>query len=323
MKSEAQQVFEFALGALQAGRRVCLVSVVETFGSSPRPVGSMLVVDSVGHFVGSVSGGCIEEDLIETLAANIPSAPELRIYGDNEAERTRLQLPCGGHLRLLLEEICNTALLEDLLQALSQRKNLQWQCDIKTGQQCFFEADEVAKTELTKSCWLNTLGPKWRMFIIGAGPIANYLVDMANSINVSCLVIDPRPEYHQDWDLNLAPLQASYPDDVLLSAGLDDHSLVIALSHDPKLDDLGIMVALNSPAKYIGAMGSAKTSANRRQRLKQHFDFTELQLRKLKAPIGLDIGSKTPAEIAVSILADVIAVKNGKAAVVVQGGDNA
>lgn len=323
MKSEAQQVFEFALGALQAGRRVCLVSVVETFGSSPRPVGSMLVVDSLGHFVGSVSGGCIEEDLIEALAANIPSSPELRVYGDNEAERTRLQLPCGGHLRLLLEELSDIALLQQLLLALSQRKNVQWRCDIKTGEQCFFEVQDTAKAGLNKETWLNALGPKWRMFIIGAGPIANYLVDMANSINVGCLVIDPRPEYHRDWNLSLAPLQASYPDDALLEANLDDHSLVIALSHDPKLDDLGIMVALNSPVKYVGAMGSAKTSANRRQRLKQHFDFTEQQLKTLKAPIGLDIGSKTPAEIAVSILADVIAVKNGKAPVLIQTADHA
>lgn len=312
MKSESQEIFEFVLNSLQQGRQACLVSVVETFGSSPRPVGSLLALDSAGHFKGSVSGGCVEEQLIETLQSNMPAFPELLIYGGSEEERSRLKLPCGGHLRLMIEPVSDINLVQQLIEVLHKRQTVQWQTDLQSGAQSFTVAEHSAEIKLLEQQWRNSFGPQWRMFVIGAGPIARYLVDMASSLDISSCVIDPRPEYQQDWNTDLAPLIAKYPDDVFVEHTLDEHSLVVALSHDPKLDDLAIMAALHSKAKYIGAMGSARTSAARRKRLIDHFDFTEQSLQKLKAPIGLDIGSKTPVEIAVSVLADIIAVKNGK-----------
>jgi xanthine dehydrogenase accessory factor len=334
MKSESHEIFDFALVALQRGEKVCLVSVVATYGSSPRPIGSLLAVGSSGRFKGSVSGGCVEEDLIAQLSAAMPNKPELLSYGGTETERKRLQLPCGGQLRLLLEPMNDMALLQSLIAACAQRKTLQWQCNLKTGAQQIFvlpdadlkkqpDADLKKQPEaeatvaankmqpaLGTQYWHNYFGPQWRLYIIGAGPIARYLVEMAASLDIASWVIDPRPEYRQNWDDKLAPLIAKYPDDVFAEQALDDHCVLAALSHDPKLDDLAIISALQTPVRYIGAMGSVKTSAARRQRLSEHFDFSEASLARLTAPIGLDIASKTPAQNAISILADIIARKN-------------
>lgn len=325
MKSENQEIFEHALMAIQRGERVCLVTVIETYGSSPRPVGSVLALSDGGHFWGSVSGGCIEEELLDTVAKSIPSKATIISYGASDEERQRLQLPCGGQLRLLLQVVVE-AEVKQILHGLSQRQTLIVRTALNAGGNK--PADDTRHTPMeitsvdtskaqaetliqsTPLYWQNVFGPKWRMLVIGAGPIARYLVDMAATVDIAAVVIDPRPEYAQDWDTSLAELVKAYPDDVFDELCIDNKTMVVALSHDPKLDDLAIMAALGSPAAYVGAMGSAKTSESRRRRLIEHFGFDQEHLTKLKAPIGLDIHSKTPAEIAVSILADLIRVKN-------------
>lgn len=310
MQAEHEDILQSALEAARAGKKICLVSVIETFGSSPRPVGSLLAVADSGEFWGSVSGGCVEEELLERLRACWPSHATLLLYGESEEERARLQLPCGGCMRLYLQTITE-ALLEEALAALQRRQTVALVSDLKSGRCELQDCDVWQEHCWDGQRWLNVLGPRWQLYIVGAGPISQYLVQMAELINIRCVVIDPRPDYAEQWQVQWAPLYRQYPDDVLAELGVDAHSFIATVSHDPKIDDLAIMYALRSKAAYIGAMGSVRTSAKRRSRLQEHFGFSERELKKLKAPIGLDIHSKTPAEIAISILADLIAVKNG------------
>lgn len=311
MKSENQEIFEAASLALKQGARLCLASVVETYGSSPRPVGSILVVSDDGRFWGSVSGGCIEEELLEQLKLCFPCSSEFRVYGADAKEQQRLQLPCGGQLRLFLQPL-EQLLLDELIARFERREIIALHSSTVGAEYELSAAGAFEQAALEGDVWRNVFGPKWRMLVVGAGPIARFLVEMAASVDIGAVMIDPRPDYNQSWDESLAPLMSIYPDDAIEELGLDAHTFVVALSHDPKLDDLAIIRALHSDAAYVGAMGSARTSKTRRQRLREHFGFDEPALAKLHAPIGLDIGSKTPAEIAVSILADLISVKNAK-----------
>ncbi len=310
MQAEHEDILQAALTAAGDGKRLCLISVMETFGSSPRPVGSLLAVADSGEFWGSVSGGCVEEELLEQLNNHWPKQAQVMLYGESEEERARLQLPCGGCMRLYLQPI-SEALLTEALNALRERQTIVLLSTLASGdcsvEMCDAQQDPVWDGER----WLNVLGPRWQLYIVGAGPIAQYLVQLAQLVNIRCAVIDPRPEYAEQWQADWAPIYRQYPDDVFMANGIDEHCFIATVSHDPKVDDLAIMFALRSNAAYVGAMGSVRTSAKRRERLEEHFGFNEQELNKLKAPIGLDIHSKTPAEIAVSILADLIAVKNG------------
>ncbi|GAA6150959.1 XdhC family protein [Pseudoteredinibacter isoporae] len=309
MQAEHEEILQAALTAADAGKQICLVSVIETFGSSPRPVGSLLAVADSGEFWGSVSGGCVEEELLERLRGHWPGQAEVLLYGESEEERARLQLPCGGCMRLYVQPLQDNV-LRDALQALKDRQPIALLSTFSDKHCVVQPCDSKQESSWDGERWLNVLGPRWQLYIVGAGPIAQYLVQMAELVNIRCAVIDPRPEYAEQWQEHWAPLYRQYPDDVLAARGVDRHCFITTVSHDPKIDDLAIMLALRSDAAYVGAMGSVRTSAKRRQRLQEHFGFSEEELAALKAPIGLDIHSKTPAEIAVAILADLISVKN-------------
>ena len=153
-------------------------------------------------------------------------------------------------------------------------------------------------------------GPRWRLILIGAGQLTRYLAEMAHMLDYHVLVIDPREEYANGWDVKGIDLDRGMPDDVVARASLDGHSAVVALTHDPKLDDLALLEALQSEAFYVGAIGSRRNADARRDRMIEHFDQTEESLARLRGPIGIYIGSKTPPEIAVSVMAEILAVKN-------------
>jgi len=155
-------------------------------------------------------------------------------------------------------------------------------------------------------------GPRYRMLVIGASQVSRYLAQMALGLDYQVTVCDPRSEYEETWDVAGAPLVKTMPDDTVVAMRLDERCAVIALTHDPKLDDLALLEALKSKAFYVGALGSRANNAKRRRRLKD-FDLTDDEIARLHGPIGLRIGSRTPPEIAVSILAEVTAVKNGVA----------
>ncbi|WP_313082352.1 XdhC family protein [Pulveribacter sp.] len=304
-----------------AGRGALLATVVRTWGSSPRPVGSIMALCADGAVVGSVSGGCIEDDLIarytQPQAADaLPQGsqpPRLVKYGVSADEAHRFGLPCGGTLELLLEFDPDAGALQQLVQALDGGRLMHRRVRLADGQVQLEPADAPAELAMDAGQLVNTFGPEYRMLIIGAGQMSEYLATMALFCGFAVTVCDPREEYRGSFDVPGARLLATMPDDTVADMQPDARTCVIALTHDPKLDDLALLQALETPAFYIGAIGSRRNNAARRQRMIEHLEQTEESLARLRGPVGIYIGSKTPPEIAVSIMAEVLAVKNGVA----------
>lgn len=301
---------------LQTGHRVLLATVARTWGSSPRPVGSMMALRNDGRVVGSVSGGCIEDDLVHryTTAYGGPGlpegAPEVIRYGVSADEAHRFGLPCGGTLELILEFMPAATPLRQLLVQLDNGQLMRRQLSLADGA---VDLEPTAAPE--QFCFdgrhmINTLGPGYRMLLIGAGALAEYLATMALFNGFRVAVCDPRPEHMATWSVAGVEYLKGMPDDVVRDFKADLRTCIIAVSHDPKLDDLALLEALHGPAFYIGAIGSRRNSQLRRERLIEHFGETEQTLERLHGPIGIYIGSKTPAEIAVSVMAEVLAAKN-------------
>lgn len=304
-----------------AGKRALLATVVRTWGSSPRPIGSTMALCEEGSVVGSVSGGCIEDDLIYRFTrayAGSPGhedmpqgAPRFIKYGIKADEAHRFGLPCGGTLELLLEFDPDPQSLTQLIQSLESGRLMQRRVDLATGNVVLSETDQPAELSVSETDLVNTFGPEYRMLLIGAGQLAEYLATMALFNGFSVTVCDPREEYRGGWSVPGVKVVSDMPDDVVTALRPDRRTCIIAITHDPKLDDLALLEALESEAFYIGAIGSRRNNAARRERMIEHFDQTEASLSRLRGPIGIFIGSKTPSEIAVSIMAEVLAVKNG------------
>ncbi|HZX26779.1 MAG TPA: XdhC family protein [Telluria sp.] len=312
MDSIDLEVLKTVSGWLREGRRCELVTVVKTWGSSPRPIGATLALCEDGRVVGSVSGGCIEDDLIERVRREgiTRTAPELVTYGITADEAHRFGLPCGGTLQLAIEPLGADSGIDQLLDLLEQHQLVARRLDLATGKASLSRADPGMGLHLDAHALTTVHGPRWRLLIIGAGQLSRILAQMALAMDYHVTVCDPREEYRAAWNLpGVEPVHAM-PDDLVLEMRLDSRSAVVALTHDPKLDDLALMEALKSDAFYVGAIGSRANNAKRRERLKE-FDLTDQHIARLHGPIGLYIGSKTPAEIAVSIMAEMTAVKNG------------
>ena len=295
-----------------AGRHALLATVVRTWGSSPRPVGSTLALRDDGAVVGSVSGGCIEDDLIARhTGGDFASAPRLLRYGIDADEAHRFGLPCGGTLELMLEFDPDAAALQALVDALQAGRLMRRRVALGDGAVSLSESAEPEALQLDGQSLAATFGPEYRMLLIGAGALSEYLATMAQFSGFAVTVCDPRTEYSGHWSVPGVTMAPGMPDDAVLAFKPDRRSCVIALTHDPKLDDLALLEALGSEAFYVGAIGSRRNNAARRERLAQHFDIPADVLARLRGPIGLYIGSKTPPEIAVSVMAEVLAVKNG------------
>lgn len=301
------------------GERALLATVVRTWGSSPRPVGSIMALGASGSVVGSVSGGCIEDDLIARYShatdadALRDGAPRLLRYGVSADEAHRFGLPCGGTLELLLEFNPEAGALRQLVQWLDEGRMVRRSVDKATG--AVAQQPSLAPAPLLHDAGqvANSFGPEYRMLLIGAGQLSEYLATMALFNGFAVTVCDPREEYRRHWSVAGAQLSREMPDDLVRAMRPDVRTCIIGLTHDPKLDDLALMEALESPAFYVGAIGSRRNTAQRLQRLSEHFGLSEAQLARLRGPIGLYIGSKTPPEIAVSVMAEVLAAKNGVA----------
>ncbi len=312
MHSTDLSVLKSAVSWLKAGHSVAIATVVQTWGSAPRPVGSWLAIRQDGQVAGSVSGGCVEDDLISRVQTEILTriTPEMVVYGVSQEEAARFGLPCGGTLRLLVEPKPELAVLEKLLDAIASHQVTKRTVNLATGKSTLQAGnrDDVFHCTTTDMC--TTYGPRWRMVIIGAGQLSLYTADFALAADFEVIVIDPREEYAEGLHRDDVTFIKGMPDDVLLEIGVDPHTAVVALTHDPKLDDMALMEALKSPAFYVGALGSRKNTQNRKERLLD-FDVSKEQVERLHGPVGLHIGALTPPEIAVSILAEVIAVKYG------------
>ena len=305
-------VLRTAAGWRAESRGVVLGTVTRTWGSAPRPVGSLVAVRDDGQIAGSVSGGCIEDDLVAQLRAGslqLVRPTPLR-YGVGAEEARRFGLPCGGTLELLLEPLGPRSGVDELLARLTRGERVRRTLDLATGAATLAEAEPGADTlVLSETQLVSHHGPQWRLLIIGAGQMTHYLAGMALALGYGVTICDPRAEYADGFDLSGTVLTRDMPDDVVMAFKPDGATAIVALTHDPKLDDLALMEALKGPAFYVGAIGSRVNQSKRRARLAEHFGLTEEQLDRLHGPVGLDIGARTPPEIALSILAEMTAVR--------------
>jgi len=297
---------------LNAGRRVLLVTVVKTWGSSPRPPGALLAVRDDGHVVGSVSGGCIEDDIVERSRREgaYVKRPQAVTYGVSAEDARKFGLPCGGTIQLVLEPLTAQSRIGELLEGVQRGQLIARTLDLESAQVTLGPARAADALAFDGQVLTTVHGPRYRMLVIGAGQLSKYLAQIAVGLDYQVTICDPREEYSETWDVPGVTLVGTMPDDTVLAMNLDERCAVVALTHDPKLDDLALMEALKSPAFYVGALGSRANNAKRRKRLEE-FDLTREQIARLHGPIGLYIGSRTPPEIAISILAEITAAKNG------------
>jgi xanthine dehydrogenase accessory factor len=316
MQAVDKEVLGQVLSWLTAGESCWLATVVQTWGSSPRPVGSLLACNTTGKIVGSLSGGCVEEDLLEKLTNGELAADAAQFfqYGITAEDTEKFGLPCGGHLYIVVEPqtpsdaaIAHFTTLND---ALNQR-----QCARRTVNLAQQTTSVEAVAEHEPLLWqpdeqllTHTYGPRFQLFIIGAGMVSKYLAEIAQLLDYDVTVCDPREDLLADFGVTGVHTVADMPDDAVRAHAKDRATAIVALTHDPRIDDMGLMEALTTDAFYIGAMGSTRTSASRRERLLA-LDVSEQDINKLHAPIGLPIGSKTPPEIAIAIIAEITAVR--------------
>jgi len=312
MDSVDMQVLKTASGWLAAGRKVTLATVIRTWGSAPRPIGALTAIRDDGMVVGSVSGGCIEDDMIERVKNGelVQERPVTTRYGVSAEEAQRFGLPCGGTLELVLEPLTAASRLDELLQRIERHELVVRRLDMQSGAVTLVAGQWSDQLAFDGVALTTVHGPRWRLLIIGAGQLSQYLAQMAQALDYQVTVCDPREEYAEGWNLPGAELKRGMPDDVVLEMNLDGHSAIVTLTHDPKLDDMALLEALKSPAFYVGAIGSKKNNEARRRRLAE-FDLSRAEIDRLHGPVGLKIGSKTPPEIAVAILAEMTAIRNG------------
>jgi len=321
MQNQDLIVLKRLAGWRAAGEKAVLVTVTRTWGSSPRPIGSIMAMSETGQVVGSVSGGCIEDDLIASFtrpdpatgqcAMQLEGLPKKLRYGITADEAHRFGLPCGGTLELMLEFNPQADLLQELITSLDAGNLMLRRLDLSSGQASLESTESVSVLKINDTELVNCFGPSYRMLLIGAGQLGEYIATMAIFNGFTVTVCDPRQEYAAGWTTTNVHHMTEWPDDAVRAFKPDRRTCVLALTHDPKLDDLALLEAIETEAFYIGAIGSRANSQARRKRMMEHFDQTPESLARLRGPIGVYIGSKTPAEIAVSVMAEVLAVKNG------------
>ncbi len=320
LENADQQVVNQLTRWMQAGQVCWLATVVKTWGSSPRPVGSLFCCNDAGHVAGSLSGGCIEEDLLEKLQQGelAREGPQLLLYGATQEETERLGLPCGGQLQIVIEPQPDRQRLpqfQQIADRLAARECVERRVNLATGEMQVTDKERFRHPGLigdfdeteSRGTMVQTLGPRYQLFLIGAGQVSMYLARMAQMLDYQVLVCDPREAMIEQWELEGTQLICDMPDDAIRRHAVDRFSAIIALTHDPRIDDMGLMEALKTDAFFVGAMGSERTSAKRRQRLLQ-LGLSRAEIDRLHAPVGLFIGSKTPAEIAIAILSQLTAL---------------
>ncbi|HXD42554.1 MAG TPA: XdhC family protein [Ramlibacter sp.] len=314
MESLDLSVLGDALAWRRAGHAVTLVTVVETWGSAPRPPGALLAVRGDGVVSGSVSGGCVEDDLIARVkAGERNAAPSMIAYGVSKEEAARFGLPCGGTLRLVQEPLRDPAWVEQLLARTATHELVARTLTLGTGEVKLAAASRDQSMRFDGLELTTLFGPKWRLLLVGAGQLSQAVARMTQMLDFEVLVCDPREEYSNTLSGSGIRHVPGMPDDVVREMGPDAHTAVVALTHDPKLDDLALLEALRSDAFYVGALGSSRNQAARKLRLAEHFGLTEEELARLHGPVGLRIGARTPAEIAVSVVGQIVECKNAAA----------
>jgi len=313
MNSIDIDVIRTALDWLDRGHRVVMGTVVRTWGSAPRPPGSLMIIRDDGQVAGSVSGGCIEDDLIGRVARSqlAMKLPEVTTYGQTAEEVRRFGLPCGGTVQIVLEPLSPQSQLRQLLAEIQSHRRVQRRLDTTTGLVRHLPANEGDRVVFDGATLTTVHGPRLRLLVIGGGQLSRYLATMAGMLDYQVTICEPRVEYHEGWDMVPGvTLSTTMPDDLVLAMNLDHNSAVVAVTHDPKLDDLALMEALRTPAFYVGALGSLQNNARRRERLLE-FDVSPGEAARMHGPVGLNLGALTPPEIAMSIVAEMTALRRG------------
>ncbi len=326
MTADHNDIPATALGWHREGRGVALAWVIETWGSAPRPVGSLLAINEDGEMAGSVSGGCVEGAVVvEALEALEDGRPRLLDYGVSDDEAFAVGLACGGRIRVLVEPLSGAAgatalpaaLLARLVEARAARRPVAYSVDTETwergltGPEEFPERFRADRSGFEEARFLAIQNPPLRMIVVGAVHIAQPLVAMARLAGYDPLIVDPREAFGSAARFPGEKILHDWPDAALKAAGIDARTAIVTLTHDPKLDDPALQAALQSPAFYIGSLGSTRTHAKRVARLREG-GFDEQAIGRIHAPVGLDIGARSPAEIAVSILAEITQRLRGK-----------
>jgi xanthine dehydrogenase accessory factor len=309
--STDREVLETAVRWLGQDRRVALVTVARTWGSSPRPVGALMLMCDDGTCNGSVSGGCVEEDLLMRYREHQlgDAFPTVIDYGIDREEATRLGLPCGGRLELLVEQLDSAAPLERLLEMIRAGQLVTRRVCLATGEVSLHAAAPADEFAYGSDYLAKVFGPRWQLLLIGDGHLARYVAQLALMLDYRVIICDPRDDYEPDEVMDGVERIYAMPDEAVKAYATHPRCAVVAVTHDPKLDDMALLDALKSPAFYVGALGSQRNSEQRRERLKT-LGLTDQQLQRLHAPVGLPIGSHSPPEIAVSILAEITALRH-------------
>ena len=305
---------EIALEWHKAGKGAALATVVETWGSAPRRVGSQLAISGEGEIEGSVSGGCVEGAVVvEALEALEDGTQRVLEYGVSDGDAFAVGLACGGTIRVLVEPVGSVlpvALLEELIAARATRRAVAYVIDMQTGARQLTERGYPDRFRLDKSGFENgerefvaIHNPPLRMVIIGAVHIAQALVPMARIVGYDPIIVDPRDSFASESRFPGERIILDWPDEALDTLGLDARTALVLLTHDPKLDDPALERALVSDVFYIGALGSTRTHAARLERLRAA-GHTEAEISRIHGPVGLDIGAAGPAEIGLSILGE-------------------
>ncbi|MBU70706.1 XdhC family protein [Spongiibacter sp.] len=315
MKNTDQRVLAAAVDALASGRGGWLLTIAATFGASPRPLGSLAFLDNDGQFTGSLSGGCIEDDLLEKLADGRLAAEHctLQEYGVTPEENERFGLPCGGRMKVLIEPVAaasHLARMKELLLALNARECRRRCVDLNSGEWLLSAPDRVCPLTLTEEMLQQDFGPRFQLLLVGANELARCISEIATAMDYRVVVCDPRDDRREQWVTEGVELTGLMPDEAVTAFARDAHSIVITLTHDPRIDDMALMQALREECFYVGALGSERTSSKRRERLAM-LDLSETQIQQLHAPVGLAIGSKSAMEIAVAVMAELVQLRSG------------
>lgn len=298
---------------------VWLCTVLNTYGSSPRSPGALLAATQDGHYCGSLSGGCVEEDFLRRVAAGeYQAASQVIRYGAGGLE-PNVALPCGGVLEVLIEYLPagdeSIDYLTTIAGALNGHHALIKRLTLPDACNGLTLTDFASATQVERRGPHITLhiAAAPRLLIAGLSSVALYCADFASSLGFEVLVCENRPDALDNFAAQLRPnvtLLRQFPAKFIEDGGCHANTAIVALTHDPRMDDLTLMEAIHTPAFYIGAMGSLRNSARRRQRLQQIAEFSPQELERIHAPIGLPLGSKTPAEIALAVMADIVQQKN-------------
>ena len=315
--SSFDRIPELALDWIAQGRQVAIATVVSTWGSAPRPIGSQMLIADSGEIEGSVSGGCVEGAVVieaqETLRTGLPVLLEFGVSGEDAFSAG---LACGGEIKVMVEPVGEDigagrgmpiAVLEDLVAARSTRSRIVYEVTLDRWVRSLREpCQDEAQIGITDGTYIHPHEPPLRLIIAGAVHVAQALIPMAQVVGFDVVLIDPRGAFATENRFPGVTIHKDYPDEVLPQIGIDHRTAIVTLAHDPKIDDPALEAGFTSDAFYIGALGSRRTQGQRLERLSAR-GYGPEDLRRIHGPVGLDIGALGPAEIAVSIMAELVA----------------